>query len=62
MGDKRPRIRLIFLQFLLENHSHTKDKDNNLRRNQKVVSIGGAVKRPGFLFTIFWKWFDLSLM
>ena len=48
MGDKRLRILLIFLQFLSENHSHTKDKDNNLRRNQKVVSIGVSVKRPRF--------------
>ena len=58
--DKRPRILLIFLQFLLENHSHTKDKDNNLRRNQTVVSIEVAVKWPRFLLTIFWKLFDLS--
>ena len=63
MGDKHPRILLIFLQFLLENHSHTKDKDNNLRRNQRVVSIEVAVKKDNIfvhnLLKMIWSIFNV---
>ena len=63
MGDKRPRILLIFLQFLSENHSHTKDKDNNLRRNQRVVSIEVAVKKDNIfvhnLLKMIWSIFNV---